>query len=87
MNVVSYIITSYCKRQKISERIVLQLTGFHPNVRRENLHGFCLTYTINSSIAQVFIGKTFMIHQKSVKTVKVLSHVAFVVYSIIDVDN
>ena len=61
--------------KKLSERKISQFTGFYPNVGKSKLN-FCDFPSSELkvlSLLKAFIGKTFMIHQKFVKTTKLLS--------------
>ena len=61
----------YHKRQKLSERKVLWYTG----KCRENFHGFASFALKVQPLLEAFKEKTFAIHQKSMKTVKLFSGV------------
>ena len=69
----------YRKLQKLSERKVSQFTGFHPNVGK-TFAVFAPSVLKVLPLLQAFVGKTFTIHQKLAKTVKLFSHVVFVIY-------
>ena len=49
---------------------------------RENFRGFTSSVLKVLPLFKVFVGKTFAIHQKSVKTAKLFYRVALIVYGI-----
>ena len=67
------LIMRYRKRHKFSKRKVLVLLDF-----REKFHGFDSFVLKVLPLLKVFVGETFTVHQKSVKTAKLFSCVAFV---------
>ena len=56
-------------------------------ISSENFCGFALSALKVLPLLEAFVGKTFAIHQKSTKTVKPFSRVAFVVYGNIEIKH
>ena len=72
-------VATYRKRQKLSKIKVSRFIGFHPNVLREDSCGLSNCSSV-LPLLKALVGKTFAIHRKSIKTVKLFSRVAFVAY-------
>jgi len=53
----------------LSEKKVLQFTGFHPNIGKIVVV-FALSVLKMLPLLKAFVGKTFVIYQKSAKTPK-----------------
>ena len=51
-------------------------------ISSENFYGFTSSVLKVLPLLKAFVEKTFVIHQKSAKTVKLFSHVASVIYGI-----
>ena len=77
----TYIVTGarYRKQRKLSGRKVSQFVVFYHNVEKTFV-AFEYIPTLKMALIKL-VGKPFAVHQKSVKTANVFSHLNFVVYS------